>query len=210
MRHIVRLVAAVATATILHGQSVPLTLPSDTGRGTPYAVTGFTKMAATFLFIGDADLRTDAGPAEILLRQQYRGSTIRTAVAAFRDDESLNLVIRSRNLRGITPMLTSDAQVSRDSRSIGINSLTRWNLASGMRLSRDSSTFVEVLGGGESNTLLGIRDRGAILRVNGAIADVDADPFRASLALTSEATFFSRRTNGDVQSSLTLLREIDE
>ncbi|MFM8472094.1 MAG: hypothetical protein ACKOBV_01075 [Candidatus Kapaibacterium sp.] len=210
MRHIVRLAAAVATATILHGQSAPLTLPSDTGRGTPYAVTGFTKMAATFLFIGDADLRTDAGPAEILLRQQYRGSTIRTAVAAFRDDESLNLVIRSRNLRGITPMLTSDAQVSRDSRSIGINSLTRWNLASGMRLSRDSSTFVEVLGGGESNTLLGIRDRGAILRVNGAIADVDADPFRASLALTSEATFFSRRTNGDVQSSLTLLREIDE
>lgn len=209
-RHIVRLSVVLLAASRLCGQSMPLTLPLDSSSGRPYAVTGFTKMAATFLFIGDADVRSTIGPAEILLRQQYRGSTIRTAVAAFRDDESLSLIVRSRNLRGITPIVTSDAQISRDSRSIGINSLSRWNITSGARMSRDSATYLEVQGGGESNTLLGIRDRGAIVRVNGSVTDVDADPFRATLTLTSEATFFARRTNGDIQSSLTLLRESDE
>jgi hypothetical protein len=207
--HIIRALCLLAMCVAAQSQSVPLLLPTDSLKSSPYAITGFTKMAATFLFIGDADVRSSLGDADILLRQQYRGSTIRTAAAAFRDDEFLSLNIRSRKRRGLIPVLWSEAQVSRDSRSIGINSLTRWNLATGARLAQDSSTFVELQGGGESNTLLGIHDKGALIRLQGAAGELDVDPFRASLTLNSEATFFERRTNGDIQSSLTLLRESD-
>lgn len=209
VRHIARFVVAAVGTTYAVAQSTPLSLPTDTSSGVPFAITGFTKMAATFLFVGDAEIRSRTESAEVFLRQQYRGSTIRTAVAAFRDDEALTLSIRGRGTKGLIPLLTSDAQISRDSRSIGINSLSRWNVSAGARMGKDTASYVEVQGGGELNTLLGIRDRGSILRVNGAISEVDVDPFRADLRLISEATFFARRTNGDIQSSLTLLRESD-
>ncbi len=170
---------------------------------------GFSKVASTFLFHGDANAVLQNNDFFLAIRQQYRGSTIRTASSTFRDDESLGLLFRSFSGNHIQPLAQSDVQVSRDSRAIGLSSLTRYNLGLGARLLMDSLQWIEAEVGAESNKLLGIQDRGSLWRLNAQANRLEMDQFLVDSKLRSEFSVFSRRTNGDVDAAVEIHRDFD-
>ncbi len=170
---------------------------------------GTTKLASTYLFHADADLMQRSSFGMITLRQLYRGSTIRSSAGTFRDDESFSLHYRASQLEEVQPVVQSDLQVSRDSRAIGLSSLTRANLAIGSRYVVDSTQWIEAQVGAESNKLLSTQDNGGIFRVNALAANIDLEQFRLGSRLHSEFSIFPRRTNGDIDAALHLERDFD-
>ncbi len=170
---------------------------------------GFNKVAGTFIFKGDAQLNQDVGNGHMLLSQFYRGSTIRSVAATFRDDEVFSMQYSYGNNAVLMPLFQTNIQVSRDSRSIGLSSLTRLNAALGLRSGSDSSMIIEAQLGAESNKLLGVEDKGIVTRLRAGVQNIDLDQYRLSSRLQSEISIFPRRTNGDVEASVYLAREFD-
>ncbi len=209
---------SIVTIVLLHilcfnqssAQLVSSTQRADTTTpGFNFIQFGSTKLASTFLFSADADYQAMLGSGLLNLRQMYRGSTIRTASSTFRDDEALALSYRYTTWTHLQPVAQTDIQISRDSRAVGLSSLTRYNLGLGARVLADSSRWFEVQAGAESNKLLGIQDAGSLLRLSGMAQDVDLEQFHLTSRLRSEFSIFPRRTNGDVDLALHFARDID-
>lgn len=191
------LVAVVASVLVvpLFAQPHTLGLHQDSLAETNRARFGFEKTANTFLFRADADLDQGVFGGNLLLKQNYRGSTIRSASAAFRDDENLELQYHLPLHAQWQAHASGLWQLSRDSRSIGLSSLTRTVTAAGVQYAPSDSIKMSVAAGSEYNKQLGYGGTGPFLALNGSASNLTIEQFRTDIRWNGEASFLGNRTN---------------
>jgi hypothetical protein len=187
---------------------------------------GFDKIANTFLFRADADVLQSIGGGTFTANQNYRGSTVRSASAAFRDDQSLlmnythplNIISQSDSSTTIELLARSIWQLSRDSRSIGLSSLNRYNTIVGLRYNYPSLFKIDALTGFESNTQLGRHDIGSVTMYNANATTIiqsgnsinPQDGYLLNLTSAGEISKLGDRINSDINAGIRLNRDFDD
>lgn len=187
---------------------------------------GFDKIANTFLFRADADIMQSIGKGIFTANQNYRGSTVRSSSAAFRDDQSLlmnfthplDILPQSQSQNSLELLARSVWQLSRDSRSIGLSSLNRYNTLVGLRYNFPSLFKIDALTGFESNTQLGRHDIGSVTMFNANAVTVlqsgnssnPQDGYLLNLSSTGEISKLGDRVNSDINAGIRLNRDFDE
>ncbi|MCX6141213.1 MAG: hypothetical protein NTX15_10375 [Candidatus Kapabacteria bacterium] len=160
---------ALSTFTMMSGyaqQIAPLLQQPNAsyGRGIEF---GVDKITNTFVWIGNADVAIPTDIGELRLYNQYRSSAFRTVTLATRDDQFSQLSWAYPFSSGLKAIVRQGWVLSRDSRSVGLNSLERLNAAAGIRYEPSPVGMVEALAGIEASSQLGIRATRPLISTSG-------------------------------------------
>ncbi len=201
----------VVSATVGYAQQIaPLLHQPDApfGRGIEF---GVDKITNTFVWIGNADVVLPSDLGLFRLTNQYRASAFRTVTTATRDDEAFQLSW-SRPLDTLWNVVARQGYIlSRDSRSVGLNALERFDLAAGLRLEDASVGFAEVIAGMESSTQLGVRAAGPIAGLQAELRPWDLDQWTLTgTAVADWQHLDARRTNTDLDVMMDVSRTLAE
>lgn len=96
---------------------------------------------------------------------------------------------------------------SSDTRSLNISEHRRFNLLSGLRALFDDGSFIEILGGAESNKQITLESPGAIATVNARLNSLDLDGYKVNSTLKSE---FLRLNNSRLNSDFDLRLNVEK
>lgn len=172
---------------------------------------GVDKITNTFVWIGNADVVVPTDIGELRLYNQYRSSAFRTITLATRDDQFSQLSWAYPVAFGLKAILRQGWVLSRDSRSVGLNSLERVNAAAGVRYEPSPVGMVEVLGGIETSSQLGVRATGPLAGIHGTLTDLDVDQWMVSgRGLADWQYMDERRTNVDLDVRSQVVRTLAE
>lgn len=177
-------------------QILPFTLLTDSLVGavpeTPRLRLGTDKIANTLLFRGEFSGIFRIPLGTLLLRSQYRGSTIRSASAtqrnnAGRDDADVFMRYLAPVDSTLSVVMLNNFSLSQDSRAIGLNRLQQLGVNAGLEWKpRDGAAKMfdavrlAVLFGGEYNEQLGVPDRGWTLMSAGSAQNLRLDDYALS------------------------------
>jgi len=128
---------------------------------------GLDKIANTYIFKLNGNYSLDVYGGKLDLFNQYKGTYFSSSSGSFRDDENLEIkyTYPINNLFSIYSLNT--ANISSDSRSIGLNKLERLNTNLGIRLNFKRNDYVQFSAGVEKNTQLDIRSDGSLFKLEG-------------------------------------------
>jgi hypothetical protein len=185
-------IAAPSTA-----QTLPFTLLQDSLSGLstaqPRVRLGTDKIANTLLFRGEISGLFAVPLGTLLLRSQYRGSTIRSGSAAggnysaSRDDADLLIRYTAPLDSTLSFLMLNNFALSQDSRAIGLNRLQQLGVNAGLEWKpRDGVAklfdvvCLSTLFGGEYNEQLGVPDRGWTLMGVGSAQNLHLDNYALS------------------------------
>jgi hypothetical protein len=172
---------------------------------------GFDRIAYTYLFNITGSGNYNGKFGSLSINQNYRGTSIRSGQASYREDEVFNLTYEYPFFDNIVPLFRQNWIISSDTRSIGLNNLERLNASAGGRYLLSESAFFEATAGIESNKQLGIRSDGFILDFAGKAQNIELLDFDFSSNLGGEylSLNFERR-NLDIDWSNQLLKYYDD
>jgi hypothetical protein len=189
-------------APLLHQPLAPF------GQGIEF---GVDKITNTFVWIGNADVTLPSFAGDFRLTNRYRASAFRTVTTATRDDEAFQLAF-TRPLDTLLNVVARQGYIlSRDSRSVGLNALERFNLAAGFRMEDAEVGFVEAIGGLESSTQLGVGATGPLAAVTGELRPWSLDQWMITgSALADWQRLDDRRTNTDLDVKVDVARPLAE
>ncbi len=176
---------------------------------------GMDKLVNTFLFRNDiqgsiAIPLTDALVSNLVVRQNYRGSTIRGAGLAVRDDMDMLVRYEVPVLSWASVFAQGSALLSADSRSIGLNRLQLYTLSGGMVAKPIDNVRLSAAVGSEYNEQLGIADRGWNAQAAAALNNQRFDEYALNAEVNAVYSALSNaRTNTQTNTRLTLTRSFD-
>lgn len=172
---------------------------------------GMDKITNTFVWTGNIDARLDTDFGVIRWTDQFRSSAFRTVTLATRDDQNSQVSWMLPLSEHFKTFIRQGWILSRDSRSVGLNSLERINGAAGLRFSPDNDYSVEVLGGLEQSTQLGNVAVGPLLGVVAQASNIALDQWQFSASGVADwQKLDEARTNTDVDIQANVVHEIDE
>lgn len=144
------------------------------------------KIANTFTFNGSAFIDLDLDFGNIRVLQNYRGTSIKSSSAAFRDDEMFLLDYEYSFLDNFFLVAKQNWLFSSDSRSLEINRLERLNGRVGLKYLLNNKFFVEAVGGIEKNQLIGHSSTGPIINLSAGIDNYDLYDYKINTRVKSE------------------------
>ncbi|TAE30384.1 MAG: hypothetical protein EAZ92_04700 [Candidatus Kapaibacterium sp.] len=180
-------------------QTLPFTFLTDSLAGQispqPALRLGSDKIANTFLFRGEFAGIFSVPLGTLLLRTQYRGSTIRSGAANARNTTNASRDDADALMRYLAPIdstlsfiMLNNFLLSQDSRSIGLNRLLQVGANAGLEW-KPRTGFAQMfetvrlsaLFGGEYNEQLSVADRGWTLMGAGSAQNLRLDDYLLSL-----------------------------
>jgi len=176
---------------------------------------GMDKLVNTFLFRSDvqgsiAIPLADALVSNLVVRQSYRGSTIRGSGLAVRDDMDVLLRYDVPLWSWASVFAQGSALVSADSRSIGLNRLQLYTLGGGVVAKPIDNLRLSAAVGGEYNEQLGITDRGWNTQAAAALSNQRFDEYALNAEVNAVYSALSNaRTNTQTNTRLSLTRSFD-
>lgn len=181
------------------------TLPSQSHLNVPvnFISLGFDKIVHTYTTTANAliDLNSEFGNIQLL--QNYRGIGLKQSSGSFRDDEVLKFHYSYPVTRSFNFVFANNVIYSNDSRSIGLNELSRVNFSGGLNYSLGQELKLELMGGYESNKQLGKKSPGSLLGLNILVSEIKLDNFILNGNVTGEyLSLDNRRRNGDMDVSI--------
>ncbi len=191
-------------------QIAPLLQPPDQlfGKGIEF---GVDKITNTFVWVGNADITIPSDLGDFRVFNSYRASAFRTVTTATRDDENFQLSWERRLVPDVTAVVRQGYVLSRDSRSVGLNSLERLGIAGGVRFGALETSNIEALIGVESSSQLGVRALGPLAGVRALLRDVDIELWQLSGAAYADWQLIdAQRTNTDVDLRADVIRPLAE
>lgn len=170
---------------------------------------GVNKINNTFVWIGNVDVDISTAMGDFRLVNQYRSSAFRTSTLATRDDETQQLSWLYR----LTPALSAIGRqgwlLSRDSRSVVLNSLERLDLVAGLRYQPGPEGSIEAIAGIETLSQVGVRATGPLAGLTGRLTDVNVDQWLVSgTGLVDWQQLDAQRTNSDLDLRVTVVRSL--
>ncbi len=209
-------------------QTLPYTLLTDSLAGQispqPALRLGSDKIANTFLFRGEFAGIFSVPLGTLLLRTQYRGSTIRSGAANSRNNTNASRDDADALVRYLAPIdstlsfiMLNNVLLSQDSRSIGLNRLLQVGANAGLEW-KPRTGFAQMfetvrlsaLFGGEYNEQLSVADRGWTLMGAGSAQNLRLDDYLLSLDGGGFLTNLSNtRTNQQWNARVSLLKTFD-
>lgn len=170
---------------------------SDTSDQSPHFHVGMTRIAFTSVYLADAFAEQMVGNGQLALRQQYRGVSLLTGTASFRDDELFRLEWRygiADRLR-LLPRLEWD--LSNDSRSLGISRLERFRLAAGTSY-HGTGGLAEGYVGFEHAMQLGVSEQGGVVGLRLLPDQINVGEIAMRASLTADHVRLKIRRNTDL------------
>jgi len=168
---------------------------------------GVDKIANTYVFTATADVRAVTDLVTFRWVNTYRGSAFRTATMAIRDDEFSQISVEVPLSAYLTGVIRQDWVLSRDSRSVGLNSLERLGGVGGLRWHEDGLGHLEAVAGMERTTQIGQRAAGFIGGVDGQLYDLALEEWRLRSRLVADYQHMdSLRSNSDVLAHADVMR----
>lgn len=172
---------------------------------------GVNKITNTFVWIGNADLETSSDLGDFRFVNQYRSSAFRTVTLATRDDETAQLSWMYRVTPSMSTIVRQGWITSRDSRSVGLNSLERLNIAGGIRYQPSPVALVEAIAGIESLTQVGVQATGPLAGISGRLTELNIEQWQiAGTGLADWQRLDSLRTNTDLDLRASVVRSLAE
>ncbi len=153
---------------------------ADTLKYDNFLATNFNKYINLFQLQieGKAILKTDYG--NISLRQYYNGSYLKLSEVSWRDDQNWQLTYKKSLYGRLGIIANQNLVLVSDSRSIGINQMSRINGLMGLEYTDENSYNLSAIAGLESNKLLGINSQGQVLSIRAGWKDFSMDNISTS------------------------------
>ncbi|MBS1561416.1 MAG: hypothetical protein JSS89_07410 [Bacteroidetes bacterium] len=168
---------------------------------------GVDKIANTYVFTGNADVRSVTDLVTFRWVNTYRSSAFRTLTMAIRDDEFSQISLAVPLSSFLSAVIRQDWVLSRDSRSVGLNSLERLGGVGGLRWSDESVGHLEAVGGLERTTQIGQRAVGFIGGIDGQLTDLALEEWRLNSRLIADyQRMDSMRANSDILAHAGVMR----
>lgn len=140
------------------------------------------------------------------LSQRYVGTTIVSANAASRDEQNLTFTYDTPFDSTLSFISKALMYFTKDSRDIGLSSLERYSITSGLRLFPITKTTLTILGGVEQNKQLGVQTLGKVLVAEADVKEIELDDFSFSFNSSGDIRYLDeQRTNSDIISRFSLL-----
>lgn len=191
-------------------QIAPLLHAPETrfGKGIEF---GVDKITNTFVWIGNADVDVSTDLGQFRLYNVYRSSAFRTSTLATRDDQQMQLSWMHPIGDGLQAVARQGWILSRDSRSVGLNSLERLNIAAGLHYEPSPVAMVEAIAGVEASSQLGVRATGPLAGISGRLSNFDAEDWMISgTGLADWQLLDAQRTNTDLDLRAQVVRSLAE
>lgn len=195
----VALLLSVAAVMPMLAQFSVETSPADSALMPHFLRIGTEKVANTFIFTGSADALIALPIGMFAVKQQYRGTAIRSGNAAFRDDEQLTAEFTLPLDTAFSLAARGFWLLSKDSRDIGLSSLSQAGGSAGLRWRPSAFAEAAIMVGGEQTAQLGRQSPGSILGLNAKVQRIDLEEFTGDFALHAE---YSRLDAGRVNSDV--------
>ncbi len=171
---------------------------------------GMDKLVNTFLFRADLNGAFTLPLGSLLVRQQYRRSTIRTSTPATRDDEDLFLRYDLPLSSNLSLLLANTAIISADTRAIGLNRLQQFTVSGGAQYRPIENLKMTAAVGGEYNEQLGIVDRGLSLNGNASLQNQRFEEYLLNADVqTAYSALANSRTNAQTNLKVGLARTFE-
>lgn len=207
---------AIAECGIARAQIAPtLNISQDTttvalSQELPVIRFGIDKIVNTFLFRSDVLGTLPLPLGKLFMRQQYRGSVIRLAAPAVRDDGDITLRYELPLHPLWSAIVSGTAMVSADTRAIGLNRLLQGSLSGGIMTRPMDNLRVSLTAGGEYNEQLGIADRGWHAQAQAALLNQRFDEYAVSAEVNAVYSALSNaRTNAQTLLRLAVARTFE-
>ena len=144
------------------------------------------KIANTFTFNGNAFFDLDLDFGNILILQNYRGTSLKTSGSAFRNDELFLFEYEYDIFSDLFLIAKQNWLFSSDSRSLQINQLERLNGKAGLKYLPVNVLYIEATGGIEKNQQIGHSSTGPILNIDAALQQIDVSDYKISSRVFGE------------------------
>ncbi|CAN5392910.1 hypothetical protein BH10BAC6_BH10BAC6_00980 [soil metagenome] len=168
---------------------------------------GVDKIANTYVFTGNADVRSVSDLVTFRWVNTYRSSAFRTLTMAIRDDEFSQISLSLPLSTFLSAVIRQDWVLSRDSRSVGLNSLERLGGVGGLRWNDERIGYLEAIAGLERTTQIGQRAVGFIGGIDGALTDVALEEWRLNSRLIADyQRMDTLRSNSDILAHAGVMR----
>lgn len=192
--------ALFAAAAALPTQAQFTVRAADSAFAPHFLRIGTEKIANTFIFTGAADVVIPLSVGTFALKQEYRGTAIRSGNAAFRDDEQLSVQF-TMPLPDTAFALTARGfwLLSKDSRDIGLSSLSQAGGTLGARWKPAANIETDISAGADQTVQLGRASAASIFGVSGVARQVDLGEVTGDFSLRSG---YSRLDAGRVNADL--------
>lgn len=191
-------------------QLAPLLQPKKAtfGEGIEF---GVDKIANTFVWICNADIHIPTSFGELRLYNNYRSSAFRTVTLTTRDDQFSQLSWSYPLSQDLKALVRQGWVLSRDSRSVGLNSLERLNAAAGVRYEPSPLGMIEAIAGVEASSQLAVSAAGPLAGISGRLTDLDIEQWMLSgNGLADWQRLDAQRTNTDVDLRAQVVRSLAE
>ncbi len=191
-------------------QLAPLLQPKNAtfGEGIEF---GVDKIANTFVWICNADIHIPTSFGELRLYNNYRSSAFRTVTLTTRDDQFSQLSWSYPLSQDLKALVRQGWVLSRDSRSVGLNSLERLNAAAGVRYEPSPLGMIEAIAGVEASSQLAVSAAGPLAGISGRLTDLDIEQWMLSgNGLADWQRLDAQRTNTDVDLRAQVVRSLAE
>ena len=191
-------------------QLAPLLQPKNAtfGEGIEF---GVDKIANTFVWICNADIHIPTSFGELRLYNNYRSSAFRTVTLTTRDDQFSQLSWSYPLSQDLKALVRQGWVLSRDSRSVGLNSLERLNAAAGVRYEPSPLGMIEAIAGVEASSQLAVSAAGPLAGISGRLTDLDIEQWMLSgNGLAEWQRLDAQRTNTDVDLRAQVVRSLAE
>ena len=172
---------------------------------------GVDKIANTFVWICNADIHIPTSFGELRLYNNYRSSAFRTVTLTTRDDQFSQLSWSYPLSQDLKALVRQGWVLSRDSRSVGLNSLERLNAAAGVRYEPSPLGMIEAIAGVEASSQLAVSAAGPLAGISGRLTDLDIEQWMLSgNGLADWQRLDAQRTNTDVDLRAQVVRSLAE
>ena len=191
-------------------QLAPLLQPKNAtfGEGIEF---GVDKIANTFVWICNADIHIPTSFGELRLYNNYRSSAFRTVTLTTRDDQFSQLSWSYPLSQDLKALVRQGWVLSRDSRSVGLNSLERLNAAAGVRYEPSPLGLIAAIAGVEASSQLAVSAAGPLAGISGRLTDLDIEQWMLSgNGLADWQRLDAQRTNTDVDLRAQVVRSLAE
>lgn len=204
-------IAALIVSSYCNAQQIsPLLEPRQAtfGRGIEF---GVDKITNTFVWIGNADIGVQTDVGFLRFVNQYRSSAFRTSTLATRDDQVWQGSWLHPLSSAIQAIIRQGWIVSRDSRSVGLNSLERLNVAAGVRYVPREEVSLEMLAGVERSSQLGVTAFGPLVGLIGRVDNLELDQWLITAdGIADWQRLDPQRRNADVEFRSSIARALSE
>lgn len=166
---------------------------------------GLDKIANTYIFKLNGNYSVNVYGGKLDLFNQYKGTYFSSTSGSFRDDENLSIKYNYPLSSLFSIYSLNTANISSDSRSIGLNKLERINTNLGFRFDFNKKDYIQLSAGFEKNTQLDISSGGSLFKLDGEFINYQISDYYFNTKFNGEylgLNFDRKNYNFDIFSNI--------